>query len=290
VKRRGRNRRVTRPLARGNRRVDRERKAHRRRRVITGIKLAALVALLALAFHHGARLADARGWLDPFRIREVRVVGVSLANPNVMVAEAGLMGEEIHWWTPLHEYARNVERDPLVESATIHRRFPNRVTLEIREREPVALIALERLAPVDSTGQILPVSAFHGEFDAPVLTVAWAPSDVARDGQVTLAPVRAMLARLGEIAIHYPVLAREISAIRMETDGTIELTLVHAEGEVVLDQATPLAKLALVDDVVRDLHRKRIAYDRLDLRFEDQIVVSRDEGDAAVVRTHEVTS
>ena len=282
-----RNRRVTHPLARGNRRVDRERKAERRRWIVLGIKLAGLVAVLALGVHHGARLADSRGWLDPFRIREVRVVGVSLANPNVLVAEAGLMGEEIHWWSPLNEYARNVERDPLVESASIHRRFPSRVTLEIRERKPVALIALDRLAPVDSTGHILPVSAFRGEFDAPVLTVAWAAGDVARDGRVRLAPVRAMLARLGEIAIHYPVLAREISAIRMEADGTVALTLVHAEGEVVLDGDTPLVKLALVDDVVRDLHRKRIHYDRLDLRFEDQIVVRRGAADPTVVQVSE---
>jgi cell division protein FtsQ len=224
--------------------------------------------------YHGLRLAHSRGWLDPFRVREVRVTGAMLANPNVLVAEAGLMGEELHYWTPLSEYVRGVERDPLVTSARFRRTFPNRLTLEVEEREPVALIQLDRLAPVDSTGRILPVSAFDPRFDAPVLTVAWTRSEVAQNGVVHHRAVKAVLSRLGEIAIHYPVLSREISAIRMDRDGSIALSLVHAHGEVILDQRTPLAKLALIDDVVRDLRRKGISYERLDLRFDDQIVVS----------------
>ncbi len=266
---------IARPRARGNRRVDRERRRERRRKALRIGKLVTLVAILALAAHHGARLADSRGWLDPFRVREVRVEGARLANPNVLVAEAGLMGEELHWWSSLHAYVSNVERDPFVASARFRRRFPNGLTLEVEERAPVALLALDRLAPVDSAGRILPVSAFRRDFDAPILTVAWPADQVARDGVVRLEPVRAMLRRLGEIAVHYPVLSREISGIRMESDGEIALTLVHAEGEVVMDPSTPLDKLALVDDVVRDLRRKGIAYDRLDLRFPDQIVVKR---------------
>lgn len=277
---RRRGSRVVRPLGRTNRRVDPHRGAARRERLVGTVKLLALLVAVTLAVHHGARLADERGWLDPFRVREVRVTGVALSNPNVLVAEAGLVGEEIHYWTSLGEYLRYVKRDPLVESAGFHRRFPNRLTLEVVERKPVALIQLDRLAPADSTGRILPISAFHGDFDAPVITVGWAPDEVAREGIVRHAAVRAMLSRLGQIAIHYPVLAREISAIRMEQDGTIALTLVNAEGEVMLDETTPLAKLALVDDVVRDLRHKGISFERLDLRFEDQIVVRRSKGGA----------
>ena len=197
-----RRRRGVRAIGRGNRRIDRDQRAAQRRRTLRIAKLVVACALLGFAGHHGARLADSRGWLDPFRVREVRVEGVALANPNVLVAEAGLMGAELHYWTPLGEYVRRVERDPLVHGARFHRRFPNRLTLEVEERTPVALIQLERLAPVDSTGRILPVSAFHGGFDAPILAVAWPPSEVAKDGVVRLQPVRAMLARLGEISIH----------------------------------------------------------------------------------------
>lgn len=261
------------PAARGNRRVDRDRSETRRRRTVRLVRAALILGAVGFAGWHGVRFADSRGWLDPFRVREVRVSGVRLAHPAVLVAEAGLMGREIHYWTPLGEYVRRVERDPLVLSARFQRRFPNRLTLEIRERVPVALIELDRLAPVDSAGRVLPVSAFHGDFDVPILTVERGPGAVASGGLVRDAAVRAMLSRLGQIGVHYPVLAREISAVRMERNGTIALTLVHADGEVVMDGETPLVKLALVDDVISDLRRKGVAYERLDLRFADQIVV-----------------
>jgi cell division protein FtsQ len=270
-------RRDRRQRSRTNRRVDREGRDARRRRAIGAVKLVPLAVALAIGGYHAVRLAHSRGWLDPFRVREVRVVGAELANPNVLVAEAGLMGAELHYWAPLGEYVRRVERDPLVASARFRRSFPRRLTLEVTEREPVALIQLDRLAPVDSTGRILPVSAFHPTFDAPVLTVVWEPKEVAIDGVVHHEAVLAILSRLGEITIQYPVLAREISAIHMDQDGSIALTLVHARGEVVLDRKTPLGKLALIDDVVRDLRRKGITYERLDLRFKDQIVVGGTE-------------
>ena len=137
-----RSRRGVPTIRRGNRRVNRGERAARRRRTFRIAKLVAACAVLGFAGHHLARLADSRGWLDPFRVREVRVEGVSLANPNVLVAEAGLMGEELHYWTPLGDYVRRVKRDPLVRGARFQRRFPNRLTLQVDERVPVALIQL----------------------------------------------------------------------------------------------------------------------------------------------------
>jgi hypothetical protein len=50
---------------------------------------------------------------------------------------------------------------------------------------------------------------------------------------------------------------------------------VHAPGEVLLARETPVDKMALVDDVLRDLRKKGVSFTRLDLRFPDQIVVRR---------------
>lgn len=258
-----------------NRRIDRERREERRRSARRWTRLALVLAGLGFAGWQVGRLAHARAWLDLFRVREVRVVGVAVANPNVLVAEAGFMGAELHWWSAVGEYAERVERDPLVASARIRRRFPNRLTLEVVEREPTAFLRLDRLAPVDSAGRVLPVSAFQPDWDAPVLEVPWAPDSVTRAGRVTLAPVRRTLSMLGEVSRRYPALAREISTVQLDRTGTVTLRFVHTEGAVVLDDSTPIEKLALIDDVLRDLHEKGLPYSTLDLRFEDQIVVRR---------------
>lgn len=272
--------RRSRPVAIGargatNRRVDRDQRQARRRAYERTAKLATIASVLALAGYQGVRLADGQGWLSPFRVREVRVVGNQVTHPAVLVAEAGLMGEELHYWSPLAEYAERLERDPLVAQARVRRRFPNRLRLEIVERRPIALLALDRLAPVDSTGRVLPVSAFQPGWNVPVVTTEWPAAVVTTDGFVRHPAVRALIGRLREIERHFPALAREISAIELDRAGTVTLRLVHADGAIVADLRTPIEKLALIDDVLRDLRQRGHTYLQLDLRFEDQIVVRR---------------
>ena len=265
------------PISRHNRRVDRERAALRRRKAARGVKLALLAAACGLAGYHAIRMADARGWMSLFRVREVRVVGAVVANPAVLVAEAGLMGEELHYWSVLDPYVQRVRRDPLIESARFQRRFPSGLVLEVVERRPVALIHLERLTPVDSIGMVLPVNPFHARWDAPVLKVAERTSarEVVRGGRVSDAVVAGAVAWLTEVVRRYPELAGEISSLEIDATGTLTLRLVHAPGEVLLARETPVDKMALVDDVLRDLRQKGITFTHLDLRFPDQIVVRR---------------
>ncbi len=261
---------------RRNRRIDRTLQDARRRRLRNTLRVAVSVAALGLGAWHGIRLADSRDWLDLLKVTEVRVTGVDVANPNVLVAEAGLMGADLHYWSPLGEYAERAEKDPLVHSARLVRRFPNRLALEIVERRPAALLDLDRLTPADSAGRVLPVDPFHAGWDAPVLSGPWPASAVVDDaGRVKPGAVRRALAWLGEVERKYPALAREISSIELDGRGTVTLRMVHAEGAIVLDHDTPVDKLSLLDDVLRDLHEKKIPFAVLDLRFDGQIVVRK---------------
>jgi cell division septal protein FtsQ len=268
------------PLARGNRRVDRERLALRRRQALRAIKVALVATAAGFTGYHAVRMADSRGWLSPFRVREVRVVGAEVASPAVLVAEAGLIGEELHYWSVLDPYVRNVRRDPLIESARFQRRFPNGLTLEVKERRPIALLALERLTPVDGSGMVLPVNPFHAGWDAPVLEIAERSSDadVIHGGRVSDAAVAGAVTWLEQVGRRYPELAREISSMRIDREGTLTLHLVHTAGDVLLARDTPVEKMGWVDEVIRDLQDKGVEFTRLDLRFPDQIVVAAGAG------------
>ena len=272
--RRLRRRRDQRP--RSNRRVDRELVALRRRKAVRAVRLTLLAAACGFGGYHVVRMADVRGWLSPFRVREVRVVGAEVADPGVLVAEAGLIGEELHYWSVLDPYVQLVRRDPLVESARFQRRFPNGLTLEITERRPIALLALDRLTPVDSTGTVLPVNPFHAGWDAPVLKVAQRSSraEVVHGGKVRDEVVNGAVAWLTEVGLRYPELAREISSMEIDSQGMLTLRLVHSAGEVLLARDTPVDKMGWVDEVLQDLQKKGVTFTRLDLRFPDQIVVA----------------
>ncbi len=261
--------------ARSNRRVDRGRRTARWRAIRRGVRLTILGLVLGGLGYQGLRMADARGWLSPFRVRDVRVEGARVTNPRVLVAEAGLMGRSVSWWSSLGRYAEQVERDPMIAEASLERRFPNGLTLIVEERRPIALVELERLTPVDPEGRVLPYSAFQEGWDVPVLALAWDdPGEVVR-GAVRVGPVREAVTWMVQVRREYPSLYRELSAVLLERSGTLTLRLVHTEGSIVLDQTTPMDKLALVDDVLMDLREKGIGYISVDLRFEDQIIVQR---------------
>jgi hypothetical protein len=260
---------------RQNRWVDREQMAARRETIKRGLRWGVVVIACGLSTFHLGKLAHTRGWLSPFLVREVRVVGAEVAHPGVLVAEAGLVGKRLHFWSRLDDHLDLVLRDPLIVEASFERRLPNRLTLVVVERQPVALLGLERLTPVDGAGRVLPVSAFHGGWDVPVMTIDWPTEDVVLDGRVQVGPIRWALDWLGEVELAMPTLYQEISTVELDGDGTVRLRLTRSECTVLLDQNTPFERLALVDDVLRDLAEKGETFFQLDLRFEDQIVVRR---------------
>lgn len=258
-----------------NRRVDRDRRAARQSVVRRTLKAAFLTVVLGGVGIQGLRMADARGWLSPFRVRDVKVVGARVADPRVLVAEAGLMGHPVRWWSSLGAYTEQVERDPMVAAARFERGFPNRLTLVVEERRPIALVELDRLTPIDAEGRVLPVSAFQEGWDAPVFALGWQAVGAVAAGRLGPGPVLEAVIWLTRVRSEYPALYREISAIDLEREGRLTLHLVRTEGLIVLDRTTPIEKLALVDDVIRDLREKGIDYLNMDLRFEDQIIVEK---------------
>ena len=261
--------------SRANRRVDRDRRMARRRTIRRGVKAAILAVVLGGVGIQGLRMAEARDWLSPFRVRDVRVEGARVADPRVLVVEAGLMGRPVSWWSSLGAYTEQVERDPLVAAARFERGFPNRLTLVVEERRPIALVELDRLTPVDPEGRVLPVSAFQEGWDAPVVALGWKEQTAIAGARLRPGPVLEAMTWLTRVRSEYPTLYHEISAIDLERDGTLTLRLVHTEGVIVLDRTTPIEKLALLDDVISDLREKGIEYLNMDLRFEDQIIVKR---------------
>lgn len=249
-----------------------EPKRNRKRFVV--LATIGLVALLVSL--RGSGLFDAATWISPFAIDEIRVVGTEVSRPEVLIAEAGLAGRDgMYLWSRLDRYVEHVLRDPVIAEARFERRLPNRVTLYVVERRPVALLRLDRLAPVDVNGRVLPISAFHGAWDVPVMTSGWDAAEALEEGHVRVGAIRRALSWLGDVERELPLLYGEISTVELTDGGTIELRLAGPECVVTLDEDTPFEKLGLVDDVLRDLDRRGESYFQIDLRFADQIVVRR---------------
>jgi cell division septal protein FtsQ len=207
--------------------------------------------------------------LDHFRIERVEVVGTRFSEPYAVVRAAGIAaGSSL--FDDAATWRAGVLSLPLVAEVRVRRHFPSGLTLEVREVEPVALVASPELRPVDASGRLIALEPAGTILDLPILSgVAVADSTLAQGAEEPALRLL-LLMRARE-----PGLVDRVSQIDRTVDGL----------RLVLRQGGPDALLPLH---TRDVHltQLRLAYAdlgargelarvrRIDVRFRDQIVVS----------------
>ena len=221
---------------------------------------------------------------DLFRVREIAFRGLVNARPEVLLAEAGLARRRSIFDGFSSAEAR-LRRDPLVLDAEIRRDLPRRLIVEIEERLPAAYWADSALWPVDASGTVLPLQPAHFGWDLPVLMVAGghagASSSAIRAGRLADPDARALLRLVVGMRDRVPEIFRRVSAAELRPEGRVVVHLIAGAvgatggppGEVRMRLETPLEKVALLPDVIRNLEMKRRSFRSVDLSFADQIVV-----------------
>ncbi len=177
-------------------------------------------------------------------------------------------------WDSTDPVAERIQSHPLVQDVRVRRRIPSTLRVELREREPVGLVAGQVLMPVDGEGNVLPLDPADLRLDLPLLAPG---ADREEDDSDEPVPTRvALLAselvRIGDLDPHF---AAQLSEIRAGPDGGVILSL--TDPRVDLTYNPPLRPgrlreglLVLADALERT---EDAAPTALDLRFGDQVVV-----------------
>jgi cell division septal protein FtsQ len=244
----------------------------RRRRVVVVVAVPLGAALVFLA---GRTAFEG----ELFRVREVGFRGLVNAQPRVLVAEAGLARKR-SIFDDLSAVRAGLLRDPLVRAARVRRELPGRLVVEVEERRPAAYWSEDLLWPLDAEGKVLPLDPAHFGWDLPILMAGGRGGGGApalQAGRLVDAEARALLRLVIGIRDRVPEISRRISVAELGAEGRVSLHLMGGAqgelGEVRLRLETPIEKVALLADVIRDLELKRMGFESLDLSFADQIVV-----------------
>jgi len=137
------------------------------RRVGHGLLLGAAVAALVWVGSQTVRYAHSA---DAFAIREITIEGnAQLKAIDVRRAARLQIGSNI--FEVSAEDARNhLLQHPWVQDATVVRRLPGRVRIQVIERKPVALVALDQLYLVSEEGAVFKRLGVDDPVDLPVIT------------------------------------------------------------------------------------------------------------------------
>ena len=134
------------------------------RRIASRVKLAVLLALVVGALGTAAyQVRDFALHSGRFRLRSEKDIELAGEAPNssgpVMEKMREVLGRNI-FLISMEERKRELESIPWVESATVMRLWPNRLRVTVKERTPVAFVAIGgRIQLIDVQGVVMDLSS-----------------------------------------------------------------------------------------------------------------------------------
>ncbi|TVP47298.1 MAG: FtsQ-type POTRA domain-containing protein [Gemmatimonadales bacterium] len=234
-----------------------------------GLRFVLVTALLGSAALAATQAPDALASVAYFQVDQVRLEGAFYLRHDEAVA-AAFLPEGLSIWGDLEGIAERLGSHALVAEARVRRRLPSTLVLQVRERQPVALLPTPALVPVDAEGRILPIDPVHHDLDLPLLR------PILEDGGA-LGPdeLRMLAGEVARVAALEPRLAASVSEAALDGWGDVVIHIL--EPRTTLRFRPPLTRgrleegfEVLADALERTPGRIPVA---IDLRFAEQVVV-----------------
>ena len=188
----------------------------RARRVWTVVRGALLTALVVGASVGTAVLARDYVITSPrFALTSVEVSGNGRRTPDEIAARAGLEKGTNVFLLDTEAAREKLLADPFIRDATVVRRLPGTVRVQVAERTPAALVALGELYLSTEAGELFKGYEPGDPFDLPVIT-GLSPADVAADREGAARSIRRALEVVAEYE-HTPLAARaKVEEVHLE--------------------------------------------------------------------------
>ena len=229
-----------------------------------------LVGLLAAAI--GATLGAHR-WKQDLRVRSVEVLGNRVVSTEEIMHLAAIRPDTGLFDVDLRAVQLRVASQLYIARVAVTRNVPDGITIEVSEREPVAVLPAGRLLAIDAEGRILPPARAEALFDLPVLTGIpvreLVPGSLLGGGGVDRALV---LLRMAEQCSEE--LYRRISEVHIQPDSTLVVYTSESSVPVLFGKGDLARKLVTFDGFWNTIVSRRgvTALQSVDMRFADQVV------------------
>ncbi len=205
-------------------------------------------------------------WWAPRALRPLRFFGVrrvDVSGTRYLTAEAVVRGmglrAEASVFDDLGAIERRLEAVGGIARASVARRLPATLLVQVTEVEPVALAASpDGLVALAADARPLPYDVASAPVDAPIVRAAHRP----------------LLEGLAQVQTTDPALYAEVAAARV-AGGAMVLDMTR--GRVLLDLPVDPGVVQSVSSVRRDLASRGTAWRELDGRFRGWVVVRRDQ-------------
>lgn len=248
--------------------------ARRRERLPRLMRLLKILSVLLLLGGTGVGLWEAyRAMvrLPYFRVAEVQVEGNLQVAAQDIINSLGLAPETSILQVDLKAMARRVLENPWIKEATVQRRLPLSLTIQVVERMPEAVFIADRRYLLSADGVIL---AELGEGELPSLPVlrATAPRHVGVGERILTSEMVQGLSVWRQFQLANALQGERAHEIVMANDGSYVVNLGQGMPAIRLHAKELEGQLRRLGEALAASHQSLDRFADVDLRFRERVV------------------
>ena len=213
-----------------------------------------------------------------FRINDVIVNGERrLSEVEVLNLAKIDMGRNI-LSVSLKDTSQRIEQHPWIQRASVRRRLPQKIIIDILERKPVAMVNLSRLYLVDVQNVIFKEVGPEDFFDVPVLT-GLESEDLANNESVSKNLIETALTVMHRVNETKVMGSHEISEINMSPHNGLTIFTLEDATQIKVGLGDYEKKLGKLKKVMKDLQMKDQKAEYINLACGERVYVKLENAD-----------
>jgi len=232
---------------------------------------AALLALIGFTGYRGYRVLSR---VILFKLDTIEVTHNRRIDRREIIALANVRsGDDLIKLNP-RKIGEQLETNPWIEAVRVKRFFPHTLTIEVAEREPVAIINIGHLAYLDMKGAVFKPLNDGDSLNYPIIT-GISEDDVTRDPTATGKTLRETVTLIA--LLKQGELFRLDDVSELHYDKGFGFTLFTVQGGIPIRLGADgyPEKLARLARIFKELQPLMATLEYIDLNYTDKIIVKK---------------
>lgn len=230
-----------------------------------------VLSLVVLVGYEGYSLFARTTFL---RLEQIEVRGAKRITRDEILSQAAVKVGDDMLGLRLKRMGEQVGKNPWIARVKVRRTFPHTLTIDVTEREPVAVVSMGYLYYLDASGEIFKPLHEGDRLDFPVVT-GLNEDDLVRDPAGAKDALNGVLGLLGQLRGSSSFTLADISEIHFDKGFGYTLFTVNGGVPIRLGSSGFGDKLVRFARIYRDLQAQMPHLEYIDLDYGDKIVVKK---------------
>jgi len=252
-------------------------KSRNRKSILVMINMFLIIASIAIILNFSFSWAKLKNtFIEP----EIILSGSIEYDQKNYIAHITKVTGEIANQLPSNKILEALMMHPFVQASRVSYRYPNKILIELKEREAFAIINKDPLVILDRNCFVLPIEDNFNNYDIPILSKFNSDNNLYPIGEKSLSvKVQETIFWLSSLYELYPDFYSSISEVLLENGDEIVLILNEYPTKVLLGDTDTMKKIEILKKFEYTIKetKKITDYAYLDIRYNNQIIAKENK-------------